>query len=116
MLKGWNMTCVLINKNVTSQHGIYNSLRIISKPFIVSTKNVMDTITEVKNSFGQVNNTVIVTSCNPYTTTDTKKQLWMELFPGEEMIQPYEGAVDEYAGLLGADLPLDFNIIEYLDD
>lgn len=40
---------------------------------------------------------------------DVKKQLWKELFPNEPMIEPHDGAVEEYAGCLAKHLPEDFN-------
>lgn len=49
---------------------------------------------------------------------DLKKKLWDDLFPGEKIIKPYEGAVDDYEGFLGRLLPkgTELNIEEELDD
>lgn len=52
------------------------------------------------------------------TYKDLKKKLWSDLFPEEEIIEPYEGAVDDYEGLLGRLLPedIELNIEDELDD
>lgn len=109
------MTCYSVVKNANSMQEISSYLPGVIHPIIKSTKQAMGTLLEVKNTLCSESITITITTSDSRTITDAKKHLWFELFPGEEMIQPYEGAVDEFAGGLCEDLPDDFDIDEYID-
>lgn len=114
------MSCVTYTGSISSNNTIYQRLQI---PI-----NVGESITQFVEAAKKIfksNDALWVESCKhcsnnfeDLTYNDLMTTLWYDLFPGEKLIEPYEGAVDEYNGFLGKLLPpeIDFDLENELNE
>jgi hypothetical protein len=115
------MTCSTHIESTHSSYGIYN-------PVLLKTASYEENRISIESEFYSTSvrfSTDNVSWCEHKYTTQyhqeyvipktLKEKMWDELFPGEELIEPYVGAVDDYGGCLDEFLPDDFDLSEYID-